>query len=525
MRAELARLFGYGRERFTVVARLVRRFRRWGLTMPAAVFDLPGEVVSGHADRHVVRVIVGDGDRRIGAYLKREHRVRFRDRMAAWWNGHGSVSLSEREGRILAALRRADVPVPRVLAMGECDGRAFLLLSAIRGALDLRHFLRRMGAAIPEHRRATLARRLGTILARVHGAKLDAPDLLSKHVLIHPHSLAISLLDWARSRFRNRVSLRISARDLGRLHASLTDALATPGDRLRCLRAYWQQRGGIAFASFRDLILATERAGRIALRRRSVRELRRPAVEERPQQLRWLDGERLCLTLPFWRASRGTSPAWLTAASCSRVLTARSDNVFWHGARLRLQRWPAAAPWRRLVARIAGRRADTVLTRQAGLLFRLRRYGVPAPRVLAFGRRPDGSGFLLTRPIPETQPLTECLESFGPRRLAVLTKTGALLRKLHAAGHRLEQRIDALVVRDQRLPALAEGDLRPMPRPAGRWPLRDLGVVIRALRLIGADAASFVRGYLGGESSVREGLELAAALRGQLPTPPGARDE
>jgi hypothetical protein len=165
--------------------------------------------------------------------------------------------------------------------------------------------------------------------------------------------------------------------------------------------------------------------------------------------------------------------------------------MFWRKGRLCLQRWPAAARWRRLLARIAGRRADTILTRQAGLLFRLRRYGIPAPRVLAFGRRPDGSGFLLTRPIPRTQPLTECLESFGPRRLVVLAKSGAMLRKLHAAGHRLERRVDALVVRDGRTPALAEVDLRSLPRPAGRWPLRDLGMVIRALRLVGADAASF----------------------------------
>jgi hypothetical protein len=106
-----------------------------------------------------------------------------------------------------------------------------------------------------------------------------------------------------------------------------------------------------------------------------------------------------------------------------------------------------------------------------------------------------------------------------------LAKSGDLLRKLHAAGYRVERRIDALVVRDGRSPALAEVDFRPLPRPAGRWPLRDLGMVIRALRLVEADAASFVRGYLGAESSVREGRELAAALRGQLPAPAEALDE
>src|SRR5262245_41161667 len=119
MRASLARLFSSGRARFVVAAKLVRRFRRWGLTDPTVVFNLSGEVVSGHADRHVVRVSLGQGPQRIAAYLKREHRVRRRDRWAAWWYGFGFASLSEREAQTLAILRNASVPVPRVLASGE----------------------------------------------------------------------------------------------------------------------------------------------------------------------------------------------------------------------------------------------------------------------------------------------------------------------------------------------------------------------------------------------------------------------
>src|SRR5437868_1628787 len=106
MLASLRRLLGRGRSRLAVSAAFVRRFRRWGLTDPTTVFDLPGEVVSGHADRHVVRVRLGQGPRRLAAYLKREHRVRLRDRLSALWHGFGAVSLAEREAQTLARLRK-----------------------------------------------------------------------------------------------------------------------------------------------------------------------------------------------------------------------------------------------------------------------------------------------------------------------------------------------------------------------------------------------------------------------------------
>jgi hypothetical protein len=239
--------------------------------------------------------------------------------------------------------------------------------------------------------------------------------------------------------------------------------------------------------------------------------------------LRWLDGEQLCVTRPFFQACNGAPPGWLVSAARSRVLQDRRDDVFWSGRRLLLHRWPAAPLVRRIVARIAGRRVDTMLTRRAGLHFRLRRYGITVPRVLAFGRRPDGSGFLLTCPIAATQPLTEWLATRAASRAAVLMKAGALLAKLHAAGQRLETKFDALVVRDDCLPALTTVDLRPLPRPAGRWPLRDLGLVVRALRLHSIDAARFVRGYLGAGSSASDGRELAEALRGELPAPRGSQ--
>src|SRR5688572_10861957 len=86
--------------------RLIRR----GLTEPRALVDLPGEIVSGHPDRHVVRVVLGTGRERVVGYLKREHRVPIRDRVANACAGFGFVSKSVREARTLEQLRAAGIP-------------------------------------------------------------------------------------------------------------------------------------------------------------------------------------------------------------------------------------------------------------------------------------------------------------------------------------------------------------------------------------------------------------------------------
>src|SRR5206468_4220680 len=78
-----------------------RRFARWGMVAAGDFLDQPGEVVSGHADRHVVHVLLGRGRERCAAFLKREHRVLWRDRLAAAWAGYGWASKSEREARLL----------------------------------------------------------------------------------------------------------------------------------------------------------------------------------------------------------------------------------------------------------------------------------------------------------------------------------------------------------------------------------------------------------------------------------------
>src|SRR5262249_39145984 len=199
---------------------------------------LPGVIVSGHPDRNVARVLLGSGPTALLAYLKREHRVPWRDRVASLCAGLGWSSKSAREARVLRALRQAGVGCAEWIAFGEDErGRAFLLLEALPGTVDLQQLLREP-LALPWAERHRLACRLGEALARLPAAGVEHPDLCAKHVLVGRDDRAIHFLDWQRSRRRSRVRDRRRCRDLGALDATLAGELATPRERLACLRAY-----------------------------------------------------------------------------------------------------------------------------------------------------------------------------------------------------------------------------------------------------------------------------------------------
>ncbi len=205
--------------------------RRLGLLRAEDFLALPAVIVCGHPDRNVAQVALGG----VAAFLKREHRVPWKERLANAWSGFGWVSKSRREAATLRALRQAGVGCPDWIAVGEDDrGRAFLLLREVSGTVDLRHFLQRLAPPRDRHR---LARRLGRELARLHDAGFDHPDLYAKHVLVDPDDGTFHFLDWQRSR-RGRPSWRQRCRDLAALHATLADDLASPRERLACLRAY-----------------------------------------------------------------------------------------------------------------------------------------------------------------------------------------------------------------------------------------------------------------------------------------------
>ncbi|MBN9120889.1 MAG: phosphotransferase, partial [Planctomycetes bacterium] len=163
-----------------------------GLTTAAAFLGLPGEVVTGHPDRNVTRVVLPGTDRAF--YLKRQHVVGWREKWRNRRAGFGWVSRCGREADLLQRLRAAGLPAPRWAAFGTHGSRAFLLLEEVPGAVELRRLLSDNELSPTDRRH--IAENIGRAVAAVHAAGFTTPDLTAKHVLVHPKSLAVTFLDW-----------------------------------------------------------------------------------------------------------------------------------------------------------------------------------------------------------------------------------------------------------------------------------------------------------------------------------------
>jgi heptose I phosphotransferase len=421
-------------------------FRQRGLTDPEHFLALPGttpHIVSGHPDRHVARVSFAAGSPFSLAFLKREHRVTWKVRLGNSLAGFGFVSRSLREARTLQALEREDIRGPEWLAAGEDGrGRAFLLVREVAG-VELRAFLR---TEKDSAKRRWIAGNLGRTLAQLHNAGFHHPDLYANHVLIDPRDGSVQLLDWQRARLSHALTWRQRLRDLAALHATVNDMLATPGERLRCLRAYWKAspRSDVSWRSLLEEIAA---GARRLLSRRHIREKRQPPA--RPQA--WIcmeEGETLCVTPEMQRYCGHRVPDWLRPGHDGRgsdlALTRRWPILSGDTRTLFVQRRERGTFTERW-CRLRRRPLSSPEQRQAALLLRLQRHALAVPQVLALGqRRGDGGqieSFLLTEPIPDTCSLETWLarQTRRPTRAArvrkwtMLRKTGAFLQRLHEA--------------------------------------------------------------------------------------------
>jgi heptose I phosphotransferase len=448
----LARLVArQGRRAFVEVAPGWRRFlREQGLSEPGQFLGLQALIVSGHPDRHVARVRLGSGDNSVAAYLKREHRVPWASRLANALAGFGLVSRSLREARTLQSLWREDLGGPEWLAAGEDGrGRAFLLVREVTDGVDLRCFLHE---ETDPARRLAVAQALGALLARLHDAGFEHPDLYAKHVLVRPDSGTVHLLDWQRARRRRALGWRARGRGLAALHATLDPRLAADWERRACLRAYLaeaQQHPEEAITPGRPLPpAAPRRVARLrlvlhGLRGRVRRLLARRHVREKRQLpgpvQAWtcLDGEALCVTPALQERCPDGVPDWLPLDAqpppLHECVSRRWLDMPGGGTTLLTRRRQTSG-----ASTTPGRGKPSPEQRQASLLLRLERHGVTAPRVLALGRRRDEHGvdsFLLSEPLAEATSLEVWLHRRGNvrQRWQVLRQAGAFLSRLHEA--------------------------------------------------------------------------------------------
>lgn len=370
----------------------------------AELLELPGEVVSGHADRHVVRVELAGWDRAL--YLKRQHHVTWRERLRQWVAGFGWVSRCGREAELLTQLEAAGLPAPRWVAHGEdAAGRAFLLVEELGDAVELRRAVNDTTLSP-----SVLAR----AVAAVHAAGFDTPDLTAKHMFVNPDTHEVTLIDWQSARRVAVLPPAARLRALAALHASLADGLASPRDRLRFLRAYCDAASVKLSPRAVEALAATQR------RRRSIRDQRQPVVTGAGQRLVWLAGEAVC-------ATPDVAADWPRPAACEPFYGGNPGTfcvALPDGRPAELVRGTSFTPVARLVAWLRGRPWRSPGATLGRVLFHLERYGVPAPKLYAFGQRLTGPAsaewFALYEP-PAGEPAAE-----SPQLLEQLRAAGCV---------------------------------------------------------------------------------------------------
>lgn len=380
------------------------RFRHWltrhGLTSAQAFLDLRGEILSGHHDRHVMRVEFPGGRHPRVAYIKRELRVGWQVRRRNRRDGFGPVSRSVREARMLGHLETLGLGGPQWMACGEDErGRAFLLVHDLAGHEELRLAARRHGD--PKQRRE-LAAQIGRSLADLHRAAISTPDLAAKHVFLRAETGGVALVDWPSARIGEAIAFTDRAEALAQLDASLVESLASPRERLAMLREYRRiMQDGVALKeSVRQIRQRSE-----ALRDRpSVRAQRVDAAAAARLRLVWLaDDERVCVRPEL-------ADAWPQPAVAAPFYPRPGETVPWgqptiirapDGLPATLTRWRSTDPFGRLHAAIRGRRWRSPAARMARRLFEDERDHRPGSRLLAFGQCITGplaaDSFVLSR--------------------------------------------------------------------------------------------------------------------------------
>ncbi|MBI3823018.1 MAG: hypothetical protein HY289_10125, partial [Planctomycetes bacterium] len=412
-------------------------------------------------------------------FLKKESAVTWRDRFRNAWDGFGWCATSVREAAMLQALRRAGIGCPQVAALGEAGRQAFVLTRAETALTDLRVLL----PTLSNIDRNRLADALGRELARMHNAGFDHPDLFGKHILAAAEgdTFRICILDWQRGRRRRSVSWAMRWRDLAALDATLHDAVARDRLRLRCLRAYLQET--TASPPLPRFARQVRAACEIRRRERRMRELGQPPAPAWDHQFVPLCESRLLMVRSYFerifsRMSIGDVEPEAQAREWASLACAS-------GSAILMDRW-----------RAAGESWD--IPPLAHTLFRLQRFGVPAPRLFAVGLA-ETHVFLIAIAAPTT-PLSEAIaKAPQPMRSRLLRQAGHIVRRIHEAGYNLpngdtwERRLGVASTTGE----VVLTNLEPLVRGNASWQDVAPGEFNRqAFRLSRTEQLRFLQGYL-----------------------------
>jgi tRNA A-37 threonylcarbamoyl transferase component Bud32 len=375
-------------------------FRRHDWPSTTSFLAWTGILVNRHRHRQVEQV-THEGR---SFFLKKQYRVTWRERFRNAWKGFGWCASAVREAKLLQAARAAGISCPDVAAFGADQRHAFVLLTEATGMAELREVLHQCRRDA-DRRRLALA--LAREIAHLHDAGFDHPDLFAKHILVASDggSYRVCLLDWQRGACRT-MSWRQRSRAWAVLDATLHETLASDVCRLRCLRAYLRASNRKDAPPLARLALQVRREAMSLRRQRKIRELAQLPVRAPQQQFVSLHGGNLLIVRSFFE---------------EREATVR-DRARWVHVPARARAPHRAALWE--------------MPSLAHVLFRLERFGVPAPRLLAVAQSTGQCRLLLSNE-PTTRLPQALQEACIATRARLLADAERIKGQLREAGYEL----------------------------------------------------------------------------------------
>lgn len=424
-------------------------------------------VAARHRRRETSRLGIEEPHGRQTFYVKREQRLRWRDRLRGLTHLRIDGTKARHEFEILRRLAGSGIRCPRpivCLEQGWARPRGCLVLEELSDFEPLNQYL---AQSPPEPgRREALFLALAHEVARLHATGVDQPDLYADHVYVAPRGAdrwEVAFLDFQRSGQFAALPLACRIRDLAALVATCPPRLVGPDDWHVFFDAYLLECGLEAEAA--RIVAGVERAVERLLTNRRIWEIRESDTQTHrafrrldpvePGHL-WIDRR----DRPYLERAGLGSFAAIHATRRGTRLRALADRenrrIEWIGedgqpqaAYLKRHRVRTWRTWLR--ARLGLGPGSSAGTIEARNVARLSRAGIAAMRLVAYGQklRRDGwlESFVLTDELTGyTQldhflrrrftPLGEHAGRGGDRDLArLLEQVADVTRKFHQLGY------------------------------------------------------------------------------------------
>ena len=359
-------------------------------------------------------------------YLKRQHSITWRERWRNCVRPDSVLSCFLREMKLLTQMESASVPHPEWVAAGEDGrGRAFLLVQEIDNGTDLRRTLAH--PTLTHRDRRQLAERLGHLIAEaafegLYHTRLDrkAHLRLSRIEQTRSHRLANSL---PHSR---RANAGAFSRACGSSCVSCRSSREPCASDSECCISHWVPfalAGDLERSSRSSHVRSPEKPGSLGIVVRSAINSRQSLISSV-----WF-GSRAKLFARSRRLRALAESGDLRAVLWGQIGHILDAIIRWSGRKP--HPWCCFHPSHASsIASSAGLGASPGVTSGASYSD-LERYGVPAPRLLAFGQRFLGGGVVEWFALQTLTP--PALATFSPD---VAKQLGRCLRQLHDASCR-----------------------------------------------------------------------------------------